>query len=76
MTRQKPALHEQAVFRLLTAVIGLILLGAGIFAVWFVQTPAMVRIPLGLLLMLLGGDAVWSAYRARPAWVSKIGSLP
>jgi small neutral amino acid transporter SnatA (MarC family) len=75
----KPAnqtFYKGKLYRLTSAAFGSLLLGAGFYAIFFAETQAAVRITGGIALILLGYNTVWSAYKAKESWLSKIGPLP
>ena len=62
--------------RTFSAVFGALLLGIGIFAFWQDHLSPPWRIGGGLLLALLGGNALFAAYRGKASWLSRLGPLP
>jgi small neutral amino acid transporter SnatA (MarC family) len=75
----KPAIrpfYTGKLYRLLSAAFGSLLLGAGFYALFFAETQVVVRITGGVALILIGFNMVWSAYKAKESWLSKIGPLP
>lgn len=62
--------------RLLALVLGLLLVGAGMYAWLFGQTDAVWRLGGGAVLVLLGGNLLQAAWRGKPSWLSHLGPLP
>ena len=62
--------------RVFSAVLGALLLGVGIFALGQDHLSPAWRLGSGILLTLLGGNSLFSAYRSRPSWLSRLGPLP
>jgi small neutral amino acid transporter SnatA (MarC family) len=62
--------------RTFSVIFGLFLVGVGIYALLFGQTPAPWRIGGGMVLALFGGNMLYAAYRCKPSWLSRIGPLP
>ncbi len=63
-------------YRCVTAALGLVLLGCGIYLSAAHPQPDWMVTGAGLLLTLLGANALYAAIAARPAWVARIGPLP
>ena len=63
-------------YRLATGLLGLFLVGVGVFVLLRATTTAVVRVSSGLVLVLLGGNMVLSAYRGKESWLSRLGPLP
>lgn len=59
-----------------SAVFGSLLLGVGVFALGQDNPSPMWRFGGGLLLVLVGGNSLFAAYRSRPSWLSRLGPLP
>ena len=68
--------YRRGVYRLVTGVFGLFLVGVGICAASFGVGDPFFRIGAGLLIALFGINAVWTAIQAKASWLSKIGPLP
>ena len=68
--------YARGFYRLFSGVFGLFLLGVGIYVVFFGVVEPLLRIGAGLLIALLGANAVWSAIQAKASWLSKVGPLP
>lgn len=68
--------YAQSFYRLVTAALGLLLVGLGVFALLWIDDSAVRRWLAGPVLLLLGGNMLWSAHQARASWVSRIGPLP
>jgi hypothetical protein len=63
-------------YRLATGLLGLFLVGVGVFVLLRATTSAVVRVSSGLVLVLLGGNMVLSSYRGTESWLSRLGPLP
>lgn len=74
--RLRQPFHARKLYRLLSAVLGLVLIGTGVYALLVAGTRTLLRISGGVVLVVLGFDLVWSAWTARESWLSKIGPLP
>ena len=55
---------------------GLFLTGVGLYAIFFADTATAVRFAGGSVLVLAGGNMVYSACKAKQPWLSKLGPLP
>jgi uncharacterized membrane protein HdeD (DUF308 family) len=64
------------VYRVVSAALGLLLLGVGVYAWFFSGATTLLRYGAGAVLVVLGANAIWCAWRARPSWLSRIGPLP
>ena len=62
--------------RLFAGGFGVFLMGVGIYAVFFTGAFAILQLIGGSALVLLGGNMVVSAWRARESWLSRLGPLP
>lgn len=62
--------------RIFSAVFGALLLGVGIFALGQAHVSLAWRLGGGLLLVLLGGNSLFAAYRGKASWLSRLGPLP
>lgn len=62
--------------RIFSAVFGVLLLAVGIFALGQDHLSAVWRLSGGLLLVLLGGNSLFAAYRGKASWLSRLGPLP
>ena len=62
--------------RLFVGGFGLFLVGVGIYAIFFTGAFAILQFFGGSALVLLGGNMVVSASRARESWLSRLGPLP
>jgi hypothetical protein len=63
-------------YRLITAVLGLILVGAGCYALFLADAAGVIRFAGGTAFVAVGGNMVWSAVAARESWLSRLGPLP
>lgn len=62
--------------RLFAGGFGVVLVGVGIHAIFFTGAFAILQFLGGSALVLLGGNMVLSAWRARESWLSRLGPLP
>jgi putative Mn2+ efflux pump MntP len=62
--------------RIVSAAFGVFLVGVGVYAAFYGVVPRHWAVLGGLVLVLLGGNLVYSAYRDRSSWLSRIGPLP
>jgi threonine/homoserine/homoserine lactone efflux protein len=62
--------------RLFLGVFGLLLMGVGIYALFSASPFTILQLAGGSALVLLGGNMVVSAWRARESWLSRLGPLP
>jgi len=67
---------ERPMYRRLSGVFGIFLMGVGVYVALYGYTSMLVRMAAGALLVVSGGNMVVSAYRAREAWLSRLGPLP
>lgn len=63
-------------YRVLTAALGLLLIGVGVYALFFADTATVVRLLGGAALVLVGYNMLSSAYQGKESWLSKLGPLP
>lgn len=68
--------HARTSYRLISAAFGLCLVGAGLYVLLGSAATELLRVTAGLVLVLVGGNMVVAACRARTSWLSKIGPLP
>ena len=68
--------YARSTYRLVTGLFGLFLVGVGFFVLLRATTTAAIRVSGGLVLVLLGGNMVLSAYRGKESWLSRLGPLP
>ena len=69
--------HASGTFqRMASAALGLLLLGVGIYAWLLPETTGWLRYGGALLFVVLGANAVYCAWRAKPSWLSRIEPLP
>ena len=64
--------HSGRVYRIVWAVFGLLLAGLGIYIVFFGIVDLPMRIGAGLLITLLGANAVSPSIQSKPSWPAKI----
>lgn len=62
--------------RLVSAVFGLFLIGAGAYMFRFSEAPLHWVVLAAIALILLGGNLIYSSYRGKRSWLSRIGPLP
>ncbi|PWW48983.1 hypothetical protein [Melaminivora alkalimesophila] len=62
--------------RLLSALLGLVVVGTAAFALFFAETALYRRALLALVLLPFGANLLWSALRGRQSWLWRIGPLP
>jgi len=62
--------------RIVSGAFGLLLLGIGLYALFFSEAQGVLRYGAGAVLILLGANAIHAAWRAKPSWLSRIGPLP
>ncbi len=60
------------VYRTVWGSFGLFLIGLGFCVLLFGVVDLEIRISAGLLITLLGANAVWSSVHSKPSWVAKI----
>ena len=63
-------------YRCVTAAVGLLLFGCGLYLTAAMPHPDWKSGLVGLVLVTLGANGVYAAVRSRPAWISRIGPLP
>jgi hypothetical protein len=68
--------YERSTYRLATGLLGLFLVGVGLFVLLRATTSAAIRVSGGLVFVLLGGNMALSSYRGRESWLSRLGPLP
>lgn len=59
------------IYRILSGLFGIALTCLGIYVIFFGVVDPLVRTGAGLLIALLGVDAVWSAVQSRQSWLAK-----
>ena len=62
--------------RLFSTVFGVFLLGVGAYVLFCSDAAWHWVVLVGLGLILLGGNLIYSAYARTPSWLSRIGPLP
>ena len=70
------AFYEGKMYRLLTATLGILLAGIGLYALFLAETSLVVRLFGGLACVLAGSNMISSACKAKESWLSKLGPLP
>lgn len=78
MTRAKnpTPFYARPVYRWLSGAFGCFLLFAAAYIFMFAETSTAMRWAVSAVFLLLGGNTVSSALKAREPWISKIGPLP
>lgn len=74
--REREPFHARRSYRLITGSLGLLLIGVGLYALFFSGASAILRLVAGAALVLPGYDMVASAFKARESWLSRLGPLP
>ncbi|MEO8837474.1 MAG: hypothetical protein ABI351_02045 [Herbaspirillum sp.] len=64
--------YARTVYRIVWGVSGFFLACLGIFVVFFGVVDLPIRIGMGLVIALLGVDAVWSSIQSKPSWLAKL----
>lgn len=67
--------YRGRIYRVLSGLFGVFLVAVGIYVMFFGVVGVLMRISVGLLITLLGVDAVWSAMRSKQAWIIQLGPL-
>jgi uncharacterized membrane protein HdeD (DUF308 family) len=73
---QSTPYYARRMYRALTGIVGLGLASLGIYAIGFAGPSTSWQLLGGAVLVLAGVNMVFSAYRARESWLSRIGPLP
>ncbi len=60
------------VYRIVWAVTGLLFVGLGICVMFYGVVGLPIRIGAGVLLTLLGLDALWSSFQLKQSWLAKV----
>jgi len=77
MEQQNPDAYAAGpVYRVLSALFGLVLVAVGLYVIGWTEASAALRCGAGLVLVVLGGNALLAAWRGTPSWLSRIGPLP
>ena len=63
-------------YRIASAILGLLLLSVGIYAWLLPETIGLLRHGAALLFVVLGANALYCAWRAKPSWLTRLGPLP
>ena len=61
-----------SVYRVVWGAFGVFLVGLGACVLLFGVVDLAIRIGAGLLITLLGGNAVWSSVQSKPSWVARL----
>ena len=72
----QPPFYARPIYRWLSGAFGVFLLFSGIYIFLFAETTFAIRCAATAVFLLLGGNAVSSAWQAKEPWISKIGPLP
>lgn len=75
-THNKPPFYARQTYRWLAGAFGGFLLFGGVYIFLFAETAFATRCAASAVFLLLGGNAVASAWKAKEPWISKIGPLP
>ena len=59
-------------YRLLIGLFGLFLMFLGIYVVFFGVVDPLIRVVAGVLISLLGAEAVWSAIKSKASWLARL----
>ena len=76
LAKTKPPFYARPIYRCLSGAFGGFLLFSGVYIFLFAETTFAIRCAATAVFLLLGGNAVSSAWQAREPWISKIGPLP
>lgn len=63
-------------YRLVSGTLGLLLLGAGLYALAWADDRSLLGWVLNASLVVIGGNAVVAAWRAKRCWLGRFGPLP
>ena len=63
-------------YRLIFGALGLLLLGVGGYALAFADNRGLLGYLVSVSLVLVGGNALYAAWRGRRCWLSHLGPLP
>jgi uncharacterized membrane protein HdeD (DUF308 family) len=63
-------------YRVFSFALGSVLLGVGVCVMLYPVSDNWLSYIAGIGFSVLGGNMMWSAYKAQESWVSKIGPLP
>ena len=72
----KPPFYARPMYRCLSGAFGGFLLFSGVYIFLFAETSFAIRCAASAVFLLLGGNTVSSAWKAKEPWISKIGPLP
>jgi len=75
-SRSSQPYYARRHYRLVTGVFGLFLLGVGIYVARYGYASMLVRIAVGAVLVLIGGNMLVATHRSRVSWLSRLGPLP
>lgn len=73
---QSTPFYAKRIYRLLAGAFGLCLAGLGVYAMLFAGPSTTLQLIGGAVLILVGANMTFSAFRARESWLSRIGPLP
>lgn len=62
--------------RVFSGLMGMLLLGSGVYAVFIPGTTSVWRYVGSALLVVLGGNALYGAITGREPWIARIGPVP
>lgn len=60
------------IYRVLSGLFGLLLIGVGIYAIFFGVVGVFARVSIGLVITVLGAEALWSSVHSRQSWLAKL----
>ena len=76
LDRTQQPFYARSLFRTVTGVLGLFLLGLGVYVLMWPAASGLLAKAAGVVLVLLGGNAVLAAWHGKRAWLARIGPLP
>ncbi|MCW5655797.1 hypothetical protein [Hydrogenophaga sp.] len=71
-----PSLYGRRLYRVVSVVLGLLIVGTGLYALLFAPESDLLRALVALALVVVGGNMVHAGWRARASWLSRLGPLP
>ena len=61
------------IYRVLSGLLGLFLIGIGIYAIFFGVVGLLARVSIGLVITVLGAETLWSSVKSKQSWLAKLG---
>ena len=61
------------IYRVLSGLFGLFLIGVGIYAIFFGVVGLFARVSVGLVITVLGAETLWSSVQSKQSWLAKLG---